>query len=59
MSDDLRERLAWQATISEAAQSQVHALCALARKHGIPEAEIDRAMLDKCPGCPIHTAWQL
>lgn len=51
---DLENRYEWAITVSTAAQEQMHALAVLARKHSIPQAEIDDAMLVGCPGCPLH-----
>jgi hypothetical protein len=51
---ELENRLEWSNTVSIEAQEQVHALAVLARKHSIPQAEIDDAMLVGCLGCPLH-----
>lgn len=45
---ELHEKLMWQASLSKSSQEQTHALFVLARSYGIPDDEIDRAMLEGC-----------
>lgn len=52
---ELEGRLEWVGGLAKSSQEQTHALYSLARLRGIPQGEIDDAMLVGCPGCPQHT----
>jgi hypothetical protein len=51
---ELEACLEWTSTVSTSAQDQAHALLVVARKHSIPQEEVEYAMLVGCPGCRLH-----